>query len=241
MKKLMLLMMLVPSIAYAEIKTTVGPEVSYTSYREKSLPFGRDIIDVKIDGVMYGIHGVAEYTDKVYVAVDGRYAIGQVDYSGSGTIDDIDDTTYELRGLVGLPIQKVIIYSGYGYRYLKNDMGGRLTSTGLFGYERESNYQYVPIGIKVWKLQGEIDVLTVGEQVNHFEEIDPLFPVIKQKQNKGVGLKLSADFSKVLWGLDIHAKPFLRWWKVQDSKVSDGFIEPRNTSFEVGGQIAIKF
>ena len=243
MRKLILvgLMLLASQIAQAKIDVTVGPEVSYVSYRERSLPFGRDIIDVKIDGVMYGIKGTAEYTDKIYLAVDGKYAIGEVDYSGSGTIDDIEDTMYEVRGLVGVQIQKVIVYSGYGYRYLNDDMSGKLTSTGLFGYERESNYQYVPIGIKVWKLQGEIDVLTVGEQVSHLDAIGVGFPELRHKQNRGAGFKLSLDLNKTIWNMDLHLTPFFRAWKVQDSKTDDGFREPRNTSLELGGQVAIKF
>lgn len=233
--------LLITQVAYAKVDVTVGPEVSYLSYREKSLPFGRDIITVKEDGVMYGVHGTIEYKDKMYLAADGRYSFGQVDYSGSGTVDGISDYIYELRGLIGIPIQKVVIYSGFGYRYLNDDASGKVTSDGSLSYLRESNYSYVPIGIKVWKLQGEVDVLVNGTQVSHLNDVDEFLPLLKHKQTSGAGIKLSVDFSRVFGRLDVHFTPFMRWWKVQESNVQDGFIEPRNTSFEIGGQISVKF
>lgn len=243
MKKmlLMLLFLLVPVSAHADIKTTIGPEVSYVSYQEKGIPFGRDIINVEINGVMYGIRGMVEYTDRIYLALDGTYATGSVDYSGSGTINDITDYRIETRGLIGVPVQKAVIFSGYGFRYLNDDASGRVTSTGLFGYERESTYQYVPIGIKFKGFTGELDILTLGKQESHLEVLDQFAPQVVNKQNSGTALKLSYTLSRDIKGFTIQATPFLRWWKVQASKPDDGFVEPKNTSLEVGGQIAIKF
>lgn len=243
MKKLLLiaLFLLAPIVAEAKVTTTIGPEISYISYEEKGLVAGGKPVNVEIAGAMYGVRGMVEYLDRVYLALDGTYATGTVDYSGTGTIDDITDYRIETRALIGLPVAKAVVFTGYGYRYLNDDMEGRITSTGLFAYERESTYQYVPIGVKFNGFVGELDVLTVGEQESHLETIDQFAPHVVNKQNSGVALKVSYNFVHEIKGFTIQATPFLRWWKVQSSKEDDGFIEPRNTSLEVGGQIAVKF
>lgn len=241
MKKLLLLMMLIPTTAWGEIQTTVGPEISYIRYEEKGLPLGRDIIDVVESGVMYGVHGTVEYTEKIYLALDGKYSFGWVDYSGSGTIDDIEDYMYEVRGLVGIPVKSFTFYTGYGYRYLNDDSSGKLTSTGLFGYERESNYHYVPVGLKFKGLRAEVDVLVKGKQISHLDAIDQFFPRLEHEQDSGAGVKVSYEFKREFKSFNVTLTPFFRWWKIQTSKEHEGFIEPRNTSLEVGGGVLVRF
>jgi len=241
-KKILLALMLISVPAYAEFDASIGPEISYISYREKNLPFGKESLTVKEDGVMYGIRGKIEYTDKLYLALDGKYSFGEVDYSGSGTIDDIEDYIIEAKGLIGFKYNRFVIYSGYGYRYLNDDGHGRITSTGLLGYERESNYHYIPIGIKAWDILSlELDPLIGGTQVSNLDRLGIGLPNVSSKQTRGVGFKARADFSKRLWNVDVCFGPFLNVWKIQDSEIDDGFYEPRNTSLEVGGQVAIKF
>ena len=250
MKKLIVLLtLLIVQPAYAEFDATVGPEISYISYREPGIPFGKDVITVKEDGVMYGIRGIAEYTDGVYLALDGKYSFGQVDYSGSGTIDNIEDDMIEARALIGYAWEKVTLYTGYGYRYLKDDMNNKTTSTGYFGYERESNYHYLPVGVKVITplvpIQFEVDALLSGMQVSHLEKAETWLPEVKNKQTTGAGIKISVDLSRKIKNIDVHFQPFLRWWKVQSSEVFysevGNFREPKNTSLELGGQLSIKF
>ena len=245
MKKYMLFisMMLTTSLCFAAT-FEVAPEISHISYREKNLPVGNEIIDVKLDGVFYGLRGSLESKERIYLAIEGRYALGQVEYSGTGSLDGIDSYTHEIRGLVGVPFPKVIIYSGYGRRYLNDDMNGRFTSTGHIGYERESTYQYIPIGVKTSHripIKAEIDILLSGRQVSHFEKIGFTSDPIINKQDRGVGFKLSTEFSKSFGSFDVSLSPFIRTWKVQESKVSGGLVEPKNTSVEVGGSVAVRF
>lgn len=245
MKKRMLFIYLMLMASVCSAATfEISPEISHISYREKNLPFGNQVISVKEDGVFYGVRAVVEQKSKIYLALDGRYAFGTVEYSGSGHIDEIEDYLLEGRVLAGFAFKKIIIYSGYGYRYLNDDGEGKITDTGLFAYERESTYQYIPIGIKLdtkIPLQAEIDILTVGEQVSHLEKLNLSLPEIKNKQNSGVGFKISTSFKKSFERFDLVATPFLRVWKVQGSKGDDGFYEPKNTSLEVGGGIGIRF
>lgn len=196
---------------------------------------------MKFCGVMYGIHSIVEHTDHIYLAADGRYAQGELDYEGSGTIENIEAYLYELRALAGWNFGQLTIFSGYGYRYLNDDGNGRITSTGLLGYERESNYHYVPAGLK-WMsgsltLKAEIDVLVEGKQVSHFELLDPLLEEVNQKQNSGVGFKASIDW---VWK-NVTFGPYIRTWKIQNSKSDQGYIEPKNSSVEVGGAFGIRW
>jgi len=239
----LLLSLLVSTQVNAETSLSVGPEVSHITYREENLPIGTQIIDVKLQGVMYGVKATLEHTNRVYLALDGKYSFGQVDYSGTGTIENIDDYMVELRGLAGYDFPYIVLYSGYGYRYLNNDMEGLISSTGHYGYERESTYHYLPLGIKLKKFpfQAEIDILLSGEQLSHFETLDQFAPTLRQKQKKGVGFKASSDFKGSLFGLDTTFGPFIRVWKIQESEPDFGYIEPKNTSVEVGGRIAIRW
>ena len=247
MKKYMMLvcLMLVASVCSAAT-LEIAPEISHISYREKNLSVGqRDAITVKEDGVFYGLHGIIENRDRVYLAADGRVAFGTVEYSGTGEIPEIQDRLYEVRGLVGYPFKYLVLFTGYGYRYLNDDGEGKVTSTGLFAYERESTYQYVPIGIKVdyWKIpfQAEIDVLITGEQRSNLHHLDPFLPEVINKQNRGAGFKISTNFKKSFKHFDLVLTPFVRGWKIQDSKTDDWFYEPKNTSLEVGGALGIRF
>ena len=87
---------------------------------------------------------------------EGRVAFGQVDYDGGiidletseitpYSIDDIDDWVFEGRLLLGADwlYGSILntLYAGIGYRYLNDDI-----SFDPVGYERESNYLYIPIG-----------------------------------------------------------------------------------------------
>ncbi|PIV41068.1 MAG: hypothetical protein COS27_10960 [Nitrospirae bacterium CG02_land_8_20_14_3_00_41_53] len=75
---------------------------------------------------------------------EGRLSYGWVDYSNSGTMDDIDDYIWELRGLGGydFSVLKASIltpYIGIGYRYLNDDMSGRVSSTGALRMVMKEN------------------------------------------------------------------------------------------------------
>ena len=102
----------------------VGTEASYILYDEPNV--------MEEEGIMYGIDASYIYhkgISGIMLRGDGRFSYGQVDYSNSGTIDNIDDYIVETRGLVGydfLYSEATIItpYTGFGYRYLNDDTSG---------------------------------------------------------------------------------------------------------------------
>ncbi|PJA79867.1 MAG: hypothetical protein CO148_05730 [Nitrospirae bacterium CG_4_9_14_3_um_filter_41_27] len=114
----------------------LGPEISYIEYKEPGV--------MKENGWMYGIVGSYTYHDKLLLKAEGRLSYGWVDYSNSGTMDDIDDYIWELRGLGGydFSVLKASIltpYIGIGYRYLNDDMSGRVSSTGALRMVMKEN------------------------------------------------------------------------------------------------------
>lgn len=255
MKKVMLFLLsiLVCSSAYAG-GFKLGTEVSHITYQEKDLVINAKSLDVKESGIMYGVVGSFTSAENLYFKLDGKVSFGQVDYSGTGTINNIDDYMLEGRVLVGKVIKNktfnLIPYTGFGYRFLEDDGSGKQTSDGSFSYLRQSNYQYLPIGFLFEKSFGawrgdftlEADALIGGHQTSRLDEIEidgqkNLFPRLDNKQHTGGGFRASLNLSNK----NVTFGPYVKLWKIQTSNSDNGFIEPKNTSIEVGGNVSIKF
>jgi hypothetical protein len=140
----------------------VAPEVSYYRYAEPGT--------MKIGGLLYGV--AASYTcyrPRGLFRVDGEFAFGLVDYEGSlldgtpYTMEDSYDFLLNLRLLWGQswPMDgwDNLFYAGLGYRGL-NDCSIQDPA----GYDRQSNYFYVPVGLKSYhKLTGHWRIGVGGE------------------------------------------------------------------------------
>ena len=237
----------------------IGPEVYYFRYEEPD-------INVKFAGPMYGLAAsfTHHHSNHLMLTVEGRGAWGNVDYTGSGTIDGIPDWTAEGRIAAGYEIsfnesQLLTPFLGVGYRYLNDDSSGKISSTGAVGYDRESNYFYSPIGLEFdtklnegWKLgvSAEYDVFWKGEQKSHFEDASPSFNTLSNDQSNGYGIRGGLKLEKKGERLDLLFGPYVRWWSVGNSKsanvtfsgviVGTGY-EPKNETLEVGGTIALRF
>ena len=229
----------------------LGTEISYIKYKEPSV--------MEEKGTMYGIVGSYTYHNKLMLKVDGRFSYGQVDYKNSGTLDNIDDYILEFRGLGGYDFSVFTAstftpYIGIGYRYLNDDMAGMITSTGAAGYERESNYIYSPIGIEIitplkndWSIgvTTEYDIFWWGKQKSRLGSIAGYYD-IENDQKKGYGVRGSVKFQKKGEKLDFIIEPFVKYWKIKDSKTTTDpigrtWIEPKNNSTEIGCRLAVKF
>ncbi len=234
----------------------VGPEISHITYEEPGV--------MEEKGFMYGIAGSYAYHNIYMLKVEGRYSFGQVDYKNSGTIDDIDNSIFEFRGLGGYDFRMsetsiLTPYIGFGYRYLKDDVGGMTSSTGALGYERESKYYYSPIGIETitkldngWSLglTVEYDYFWKGIQKSHLSDVDASISDMENDQNDGYGLRGSIKLQKKSEKIDFIIEPFIKYWDIEKSEVSAitvaGSIwgygwEPENNSTEFGIKFAVKF
>jgi len=256
----------------------IGPEVYYFMYEEHE-PFvfeGVEIWDkilMEEEGFFYGVKGAYTYrgwlpssgeevkkaTDGLTLRCEARYAIGKVDYDGQTwggdpiTISDIDDRTMELRPLIGFSRlgrdNESILYTGFGYRYLRDDL-----SEFPGGYERESNYYYIPIGMNytsvkrdVWNIGGtcEFDFLVSGLQKSHLSDWNESLPDIENKQKRGWGLRGSLRIEKGTKA-NFVIEPFMRLWAIDNSEIEvveglGSVHEPENYTFEGGISIFMRF
>jgi len=248
-------------------------EISTIKYEEPNV--------MEDKGVMNGIAGSyiyrPSYGELLYnryvntYRFDGKYGWGKVDYEASNgaTLDDIDDYMFEFRGIVGSEYDAfpydLFIYSGFGYRYLNDDTGGMISyvgSTGYYGYEREANYYYLPLGIEVsnklknnWKIifNGEYDIFLYGKQISHLSDGDPFIPTnnddLENEQHKGYGIRGSVKVIKDFGLVSFSVEPFVRYWNIEQSDIErayvDGayscFVEPENNSLETGVKLGLLF
>jgi len=237
----------------------LGPEISHISYREPGYMRER--------GLMYGIS--ASYThhtnNKFMLKADGKFSYGQVRYKGSGNISGINDYILEGRGLVGYDLSVTegttgILYTGFGYRYLFDDLGGKTSSTGALGYDRESTYYYSPIGIDVvteindhWSagLTAEYDFFWSGVQKSHLEDLLAGLNTLNNNQKSGYGLRGSIRLQKKGNKVDFVVEPFIKYWDINASDfkavtytgIPIGLVgqEPKNNSTEIGCKLSVKF
>jgi hypothetical protein len=179
-----------------------------------------------------------------------RYATGAADYSSpiSGTINGRSDRYYEAKALVGKDLYLggyvLTPYVGLGYRYLVNDLRGT-TSTGSFGYRRNSTYFSLPVGVthkmrldakKQLHTTFEFSYLIRGTQGVNLSDL-PINNAAYQSdvslhQRSGHGLSLQSMLSFDGWSVG----PYIGIWRVQDSDVggTPAVLEPKNSTNEVG-------
>lgn len=247
----------------------IGPEIFNHKYTEEL--GGSKFIEES--GVLYGVYFSYTYRDWITAVwekdrptngwtfiAEGSFSTGTVDYDGGFsdgtpvTISDIDDYLYEIRLLGGWDSLKGpdwldTIYAGIGYRYLNDDL-----STHPAGFERESEYLYIPIGLRAIHETGggwwqghtvEFDWFLTGEQTSHLSDVGP--PDITTRQKDGWGMRFSYVFQKKSEGTDLIIEPFFRFWHIERSTVAFdpllsifGF-EPENETTEFGVRVLWRF
>jgi hypothetical protein len=240
------------AIMASEVEKYIGLYVSDISYEEPGV--------MTQDGTMLGITASYASYDAVMLKAEGSYAQGEVDYSGSGTINNIDDYIFEVRGLAGKNFVqesgvRITPFVGLGYRYLNDDMSGRVSSTGAAGYEREQEYIYSPIGVEfsnnklnnAWVVGGSIEYDYFWEGTNHTNLGSiPGYYNVTMNQNDGHGYRASIRFTKTDGNTTFMIEPFYRYWDIDDSDITvdpsgTGWYEPNNTSKEIGVNLSLKF
>ena len=234
----------------------IGPELSYIEYKEP------DVMSEK--GPMFGIGAAYTYHNGFMIMVAGRFSYGRVDYQNSGTLNNIDDITLEIRTLGGYDFKisssfMITPFIGLSYRYLRDDTAGRITSTGAKGYLRESNYIYSPIGIEAvnvfhngWSAGVilEYDYFWKGMQKSYLSNVLAGYNDIENNQNSGYGMRGSIIIKKQTDRVSYAIEPFIRYWNIDKSDVQNwtfyGTVigtawEPKNESTEIGVRFMIGF
>jgi len=239
---------------------TIGLSLSSYEYQEPGV--------MSLKGVKMGVdlHAVkvAEDRDNLIFRGDLRFAFGNVDYNSdtTGSASGEPDWYIEGRALFGKDwdIENAVLspYTGLGYRYLFNDGRGTscVGSTCYFGYRRESNYIYLPVGIIHHRaLSGqaslqstlEYDFLLAGKQVSRLSDGGAGYSDVTNNQSSGYGLRLSFMYQKDKWAIG----PYAYYWNIGESDVvpeiqngvptGNGLVEPKNNTVEFGVQASQQF
>jgi len=239
----------------------LGPQVSYITYKEPNIAPG---VTVEEKGWMYGLTGSYTYHNRIMLKAEANGSWGKVDYSNSGEVSNITDYILEGRGLIGYDfliakVHSITPYVGVGYRYLNDDMSGKISTTGARGYERESNYFYSPIGLDINIQLGntfylkplvEFDYFWTGSQKSHLSDVNPGLNDLTNTQKDGYGVRGYIGFLFVTQKVDFEVGPYIKYWNIEKSEeetityygtpIGIGW-EPENNSTEIGLKITAKF
>jgi len=235
-----------------------GIQGSYYSYNEAAP-------DVKLKGEEVGVTADATvvFANHMFDTADVRFAYGRADYSShTGTSKNHENTIAEVRDIVGQDFiyNNYVLspYIGVGFRDLYSDDRG-ITTLGFAGYRRESQYLYIPIGVKPeiridhsdrLDFDLEYDYLAQGWQTSHLGDTGNGDPTIHNSQSNGIGFRGDAMWTTGTWAFG----PFVNYWNVNNStgKIfhSPGSscggptcvgTEPHNMTIEGGLQLQYHF
>jgi hypothetical protein len=245
--------------AQNNVTYSFGVEVHRQEYREPS-------IDVTEKGWFGGLTGDAIMAFGLWqLRIDGRVAYGMMSYAGSGTEDGIDDYVFEGRVMFGrvIPLggggNRITPYAGYGYRVLFDTLGRHSTSTGAIGYDRLSQYHYVPVGIEGgfrlnqnWAVKptAEFDWLIRGFQESYLSQVAGGLSDLHNTQDSGWGVRGAIMFQTSVRGTAIEFGPFVRYWDIEQSDTKPvtfqgvtvgGGFEPANHTIEAGATLKVLF
>lgn len=212
-----------------------------------------------------GLGYTAPLDDGFFIRVAPSIALGSVDYTsnGTGSIDGTTNYTFTADLLAGkeftLQSGTIIAASaGLGYRAHWDDKGGEVTTTGYLGYDRRSEYLYMPLSLSVnfpagdnWRIEPAITykVFLQGTQTSKFSGVDSTCTDLENDQESGYGIAASL-MGHTHWGeTPVAFGPFYRQWNIDESEVgyfSCGAtlyfgIEPENTTIEFGMGIRANF
>jgi hypothetical protein len=177
---------------------------------------------------------------------------GWVSYSsnGTGSMGDLDYYKFRSEAYLAFKQKDFTPIIGLGYRWLYDDSGGMVTSTGHSGYDRQSQYIYIPMGAILkpddkWRIKGQFNYLLRGIQNSYLSDVAG-YTDIENRQTTGWGTDFTVDY-KVDDKTSIFS--YWRYWDIDTSNTALGstpsgaaiFWEPANTTTELGIGVAFKF
>jgi hypothetical protein len=226
----------------------VGGQLARYHYEEP------DFISLK--GDRFGATGAYTIANaaRAFGRAELRWSYGELDYQGSGALDNVADQLLEARLLGGRDYPRGSLvwspYAGAAFRYLYNDLRG-ITSTGQVGYRRESLYFYIPLGVTLrmplgasWVLapQLEYNAFVRGVQRTHLSDTGLGFNDVSNRQRRGRGYRAQLMVEGERWTFG----PWLNYWNIKDSDIQPiapglGGLEPANWTRESGVELRYRF
>lgn len=267
MKKIFTLLVIVPALSAAitvraeavTLKTQTGIDIgwSFSAYQYQE----PGIMSSRGDKMGLDLRATKVLQNEQFIRGDLRYAVGTVDYTSNRTGSSSGETDWyiEARVLTGkdLAIKEAVLtpYLGLGYRYLFND-GRGISSTGNWGYRRESNYLYLPFGIIHRRMlidqarlvsTLEFDSFLAGKQISRLSDGGQGYSDATNSQSSGYGLKWSVVYEKKNWAVG----PYGHYWNIGQSDIvpeirngiytGRGLVEPKNNTIEFGLKVGRLF
>lgn len=232
---------------------TVTPQIYHHVYSEPGVMENR--------GWFAGLGYALTYEDRIFASLEGIAAYGNVDYSSpaSGSIDDKDNICADTRLLLGYAVYDngqltLIPYAGIAFRYLRDDMAGRVSTAGDSGYLRESNYLYSPVGLRLsyafengWIVSpyAEYDYFWSGKQKSHLGSIAG-YEDVENDQNDGHGFRAALSLERQMKRFILGLEVFFRFWDIDRSEIDRdsqgrGWREPANETREIGAGLRFRF
>ncbi|MHA1549850.1 MAG: hypothetical protein ACTSXV_00165 [Alphaproteobacteria bacterium] len=256
MKKIFLILVLATSALSAKtLEFEFGVSTYSHEYEEPNF--------MKEEGTFVEINGAITYRKDFMARLEVRNGKGKVDYKGSGTTKNVPDVLYEYRALVGKDFisgnYRWTPYFGYGERTLNDDSSAMISDTGSIGYERESKYLYIPLGLTLerrfagWAISPtiEYDYFLEGRQKSNLAYLTPILGTpyydIENKQVDGNGFKLKLKFIKDFKNdTQMSFELFYHQWSIDDSQLTidpDGsaWLEPKNNTKQFGVRVGYMF
>ena len=163
---------------------------------------------------------------------DLHYSTGKADYRSpiSGTLNGTTDWYFEARALLGRDINMgsyiLAPFFGLGFRHLFNDLG----------YQRESNYTSLPIGLThKMHLADQSQLVTTVEYMHLIKGVQKAklaTQTVNLAQRSGYGLRLGVMKRLETWSFG----PTLTYWSVGKSDIGGQppVLEPQNSTYELG-------
>ena len=173
---------------------------------------------------------------------DSDYRRIKYDYwSGrTGTLDDVENFVYNLRGLYGVQLtDKLMLKSGFGYRYLLDQDDGRLTTTGAAGYDRIQEYKYIPIVAELVAPIGSINGKLKLEYDHVFWGHNESKSTTPKEFRNDDGYMIKASYKIPYEGF--YLEPYYEFQSIEKSTVTASSNEPSNTTDEFGIKLTKKF
>ena len=210
-------------------------------------------------GAMFGMHGATNFDyigaesllHESLLRLESSFYLGDLDYSSynTGSAKSHTNDVFETRLLAGHGgILNKNLLIGIGYRKLIDHGYGMVTNTGHSGYDRTSQYTYIPIILKNDKLMRinnydigmslEYDVFLRGKQWSG------IGPGLNHTQDKGFGIRGSFMLTRKLdSGNKLLIEPFVEAWSIEDSNLvpfsGNITLEPRNRTFAAGLKVTV--
>lgn len=232
------------------IKWETGLEYYQETYREtiNGAPFMQEEADM----VALSAKAHIPFNARHAAVVSARYATGSSRYTGaymgqpygSLMIGDLDRYSAEVKAAYELTLPYVTPSLGVGYRRLID----RLDQGGSGGYERTSQYWFVTAGLASTIDLGQSGLqLTPKIEYHHLLRGKQHSADIVNHQRTGYGAELSLALSgKLSPTVGLHLTPYYRYWHIDDSELAFPapgvwFMEPQNTTREVGVRLSLTF